>query len=256
MKRLLGALLFAVLVQAFPAQAQWADGNQLKNLGYASQRLDQDRFDIGDPPKEAQFQGYLQGVMDAKVSASEQFCLPPRMKLGQIQAVVIKYLNDHPEQLHLSGDALVTSALMRAFPCTRAQQEAEEVKRIYDYLGGINDKLYADTKTLENIIKNPFPDDTKDRRFAYDRVQSMKDHFSLLREFVGIHTEMEATNDRRNISFYILMKKGRSISAAKIVVELINEALLQIRPPAAAVNAQTIRDYIQEAIEKLEAWNP
>ena len=52
------------------------------------------------------------------------------------------------------------------------------------------------------------------------------------------------------------MKKGRSISAAKIVVELINKALLQIRPPAAAVNAQTIRDYIQEAIEKLEAWNP
>ncbi len=42
---------------------------------------------------------------------------PKGAKAGQIEKVVVKYLNEHPEKLHLSASSLVAAALSEAFPC-------------------------------------------------------------------------------------------------------------------------------------------
>jgi hypothetical protein len=45
-------------------------------------------------------------------------CLPESgISNGQAAKVAIKYLNEHPEQLHVAGSGLAFLALMDAFPC-------------------------------------------------------------------------------------------------------------------------------------------
>ena len=43
------------------------------------------------------------------------FCAAGTIKLDQLRKIVVKYLNDHPENLHLAGGNLVTNALHYAF---------------------------------------------------------------------------------------------------------------------------------------------
>jgi hypothetical protein len=46
-------------------------------------------------------------------------CIPIGVSTGQGARVVIKYLRDHPEQLHEDGPILTFNALIAAFPCTK-----------------------------------------------------------------------------------------------------------------------------------------
>ncbi len=44
--------------------------------------------------------------------------LPLGYTAGQMEKIVKKWLNDHPEKLHLDAAALVIKAISEAFPCT------------------------------------------------------------------------------------------------------------------------------------------
>ena len=80
MKNLLGALLVAVLVQVFPAKAEFVDGNRLKQGADAALRMDENRYYEGsDPVLGAGFAYYVEGVVDANDSPSDGFCLPRRV---------------------------------------------------------------------------------------------------------------------------------------------------------------------------------
>ena len=43
-------------------------------------------------------------------------CMPDNIRIEQLRLVVIKYLREHPERLHLSFSQLVAEALRQAFP--------------------------------------------------------------------------------------------------------------------------------------------
>lgn len=67
--------------------------------------------------------GYVTGVHDlhsdvveAKV-AKPLFCMPLGVKNGQLRLVVKKWLQEHPEKLHLPASGLVVGAFREAFPC-------------------------------------------------------------------------------------------------------------------------------------------
>jgi hypothetical protein len=60
--------------------------------------------------------GFIQAVEQFDDLASA-FCGPEHFTYGQAKKIVIKYLNDHPEQLHLPATFLVGEALGAAFPC-------------------------------------------------------------------------------------------------------------------------------------------
>jgi hypothetical protein len=69
--------------------------------------------------------GYILGILDfqeALVGWSRLdepiFCTPDSALSGQPIKVVIKYLNEHPEKLHLAASGAVTNALGIAFPCS------------------------------------------------------------------------------------------------------------------------------------------
>ena len=66
-----------------------------------------------------QCDGFLEAVIQINelVPNSHLFCPPSRVTYGQVQEIVIKYLNDHPEQLHLFAADLTIKALRKEFPC-------------------------------------------------------------------------------------------------------------------------------------------
>ena len=69
--------------------------------------------------------GYVTGIADYQdtlLAWSElderYFCLPDDATTMQLVKVVTKYLNEHPEDLHLSASSEVGNALWNAFPCS------------------------------------------------------------------------------------------------------------------------------------------
>ncbi len=65
---------------------------------------------------------YLAGFRDAmdiwEVSASPRaVCVPSEVTVEQLIRVTVKYVEDHPEDLHLDHALLVFTALAQAFQC-------------------------------------------------------------------------------------------------------------------------------------------
>ena len=67
--------------------------------------------------------GYLTGISDITQTydvwgdMSKEFCISPGVGTTQLQKVVIKGLNEKPEELHLSAASLVFHDFNSAFPC-------------------------------------------------------------------------------------------------------------------------------------------
>ncbi len=58
--------------------------------------------------------GYVIGVLD--VYDGFGTC-PDKVQAGQVAQVVLKYLRENPEKLHLSADTLTLAAIGKAWPC-------------------------------------------------------------------------------------------------------------------------------------------
>ena len=104
-------LLFLALI--YPAMASALTGNEL--LSDCSE-------DMGSRGISSCL-SYLEAVTDAhktfvgwEMLKEPSQCIPGRVTLGQAQAVVIKALKEHPEDLHNSASSLVLNALYDAFP--------------------------------------------------------------------------------------------------------------------------------------------
>jgi hypothetical protein len=62
-------------------------------------------------------EGFCNGLVEGVSDASSKVCRKEEVTNGQELRVVLKYLQDHPEELHLRNSALVEKALVKAFPC-------------------------------------------------------------------------------------------------------------------------------------------
>lgn len=69
------------------------------------------------PAEGAACVGYIQGVVDAVSVLDYRACFPETAPYEQHARIVVKYLKDHPQQLHLHRFELTISALRAAFPC-------------------------------------------------------------------------------------------------------------------------------------------
>jgi len=89
------------VLQGVPKEADWHDGKDV-----------------------AECYAYIHGFWDA-LQLSKNFnptllkevCFPSEVTLGQQVRVVAKFLEDHPEKLHLHRAFLVGMAFADAFPC-------------------------------------------------------------------------------------------------------------------------------------------
>ncbi len=65
---------------------------------------------------------YIMGISDAHdyfvhFGALAIACAPREVTVGQMNAIAKRYMEEHPERLHLAASAIVLSALAEAFPC-------------------------------------------------------------------------------------------------------------------------------------------
>jgi hypothetical protein len=118
MKWTLAVVFLCLISCARPAKA-YMNGNDLHN--YCSAALDK-QSQAGSRA------GLCLGFLDAyrqlavmlPVSANFKLCLPEGVGQEQLIKVLVKYLDRHPEELHLPAAQLVYDATTEAFPCPAA----------------------------------------------------------------------------------------------------------------------------------------
>jgi hypothetical protein len=116
----------AAMTACLCAQSATADGNKLlkecsEGVAYVDGGKEPDSlFGVG------QCMGVIQGTLDtlelthALLNSSKIVCLPSGgLETLQIMKVVVKYLNEHPDRLHLNESGLISTALMVSFPCPK-----------------------------------------------------------------------------------------------------------------------------------------
>jgi hypothetical protein len=108
------AALIALFVLLSPASFGAADidsGNHL--LPFCKALLD------GRP--HGAMAGFCAGVIETLISLKDEdlFCTPAGSTREQSQRVVVRYLENHPDQLHLDFKQLALSALQQAWPCRK-----------------------------------------------------------------------------------------------------------------------------------------
>ena len=55
----------------------------------------------------------------AVIIGAQIWCPAADVTVGQMRKVFLKYMADHPEQLHVKDGVMATLALRQAFPCNR-----------------------------------------------------------------------------------------------------------------------------------------
>jgi len=126
MKYASGILMFFLCTTA----AYCTDGNALLNT---CQSVEKAELSDSDAISLQFCYGYIQGVIDdddiwqGLMSSDKnqkhshgKICLPNEgIFYTQLARIVVKYLKEHPEQLHWTGSVLVHNALLAAFRCPK-----------------------------------------------------------------------------------------------------------------------------------------
>ncbi len=60
-------------------------------------------------------------VLSKHNNSENFFCLPPGITNNQAIMVIVKYMKEHPEKLHISASALILVALRKNFPCPKTK---------------------------------------------------------------------------------------------------------------------------------------
>ncbi|MGA7949844.1 MAG: Rap1a/Tai family immunity protein [Thiobacillaceae bacterium] len=118
MKHLIPITLLLLPLSAF-ASAGFVSGNELREWGEALARSETGDIQPTDSYQVGQFDGYIQGVVDN--SLGSLLCMPDGVKLGQLETMVLKFVEGNPPFWDHSGDDLVIRALIVTFPCKPKQ---------------------------------------------------------------------------------------------------------------------------------------
>jgi len=121
-------LTIGLLSLSLPAWsiADNADGNKLLSdcgpliafLDGESVDLDRDKsHGIGFCLGLMQGMLHMNQVYEYQLKGAALFCAPNSTTNGQAARIVVKYMRDHPEELHMPDSVLTFTALRAAFPC-------------------------------------------------------------------------------------------------------------------------------------------
>ncbi|HUK99552.1 MAG TPA: Rap1a/Tai family immunity protein [Nitrospirota bacterium] len=121
MKKLLVVSIMLIL----PSISFGYTGNELlRDCGLAIRGFNGEKLINADHEKAGVCLGYVEAIVDEQrlVPTSLQFfCIPSNITYEQDIRIIVKYLNDHPEQLKWDANALIKHALDQAFPCKKGK---------------------------------------------------------------------------------------------------------------------------------------
>ena len=70
--------------------------------------------------------GFCSGIVEGtmwSLQIAKLVCLPNGMTLGQGLKVLVKYMDDHPEELHEKTAELAARAFVKAWPCSHDSEK-------------------------------------------------------------------------------------------------------------------------------------
>ncbi|MBS4098712.1 MAG: hypothetical protein KGZ83_17965 [Sulfuricella sp.] len=112
-------LLFALVVASAPVCADSLSGKELLRMMQTSDTHPA----VGGDYQPTVYDGYVLGVSDGLMGTSlYYYCPPVNVTRKQLRGVVTAYLKSHPNDLHVPGGALVTAALIEAYPCKKKSE--------------------------------------------------------------------------------------------------------------------------------------
>jgi len=131
MRTFLSAVVFLLIGGGYVvAQDDWkGDGSSLlTKCSLAVRVFDGEKLSSEDVAKGAFCVGYISGNHDTdfmvqmleehqKITLMKHACPPSNASTEQAVRVVVKYLRDNPERLHMPASILVTDAIRSSFPC-------------------------------------------------------------------------------------------------------------------------------------------
>lgn len=103
--------VFAVVLMSVSTftNAAFISGNKLNEL--ISQKNSQNRFSDG------MLHGYVSGVVDTVHGIL--VCTTGGVTVGQMTAIVEKYMRENPEEWNLGADQIIVNALRPIYPCPK-----------------------------------------------------------------------------------------------------------------------------------------
>ena len=116
MKRLLLAVVLVVGSQGVVAAGPFYTGNTVLEWCNAF-------VNAIEPTKSGGCLGYVAGIAGANETfvgwgyMQPLWCIPEGVDAGQLARVAVKFMEDHPESLHVTASSLVANAFGVAFPC-------------------------------------------------------------------------------------------------------------------------------------------
>lgn len=126
MKSSLLAVLMLGACSCVAAAQQTIDGNKLQEQCRAVNKAPE-QMTASEQLKLMYCFGFIRGTLDAVTLtlgydknhslADFETCIPEEVSTGQQAKVLLKYLDAHPEDLHMFGSSLVLLAMRNAFPC-------------------------------------------------------------------------------------------------------------------------------------------
>lgn len=111
---LIPAIVFTFVVTPAFAESNFVgvQGNLLFNL-----------CDSDDPNDVSSCNGYILGVLDSIYSGhlKEHFdlCFPPGINVTQMRLMIMKYMEQNPENLNMAAEGFVAKAMELAFACPK-----------------------------------------------------------------------------------------------------------------------------------------
>lgn len=127
MKRSILIAILLISIAAPSTYAGWYDGNELKKICSSSNEIDQGEClgFIAAATSSSESHHYCEIIRGGKkvlkwtppgdCKDQQQLALPEKMKLGQAKAIVVKYLDDNPAELHRDAIHIVDAAMIGAF---------------------------------------------------------------------------------------------------------------------------------------------
>jgi hypothetical protein len=118
-------VLFSLSLPAWSIGADGDGSKLLSDCGAALAAVDGQKRDNSNVMGIGFCLGLMRGMLDmnqiyvAHLKGAALFCQPDESTNDQAARIVLKYLRDHPEELHKPGTVLTFTALRGAFPCAK-----------------------------------------------------------------------------------------------------------------------------------------
>ena len=110
-------IVLSLIITFNMLNANWVEGNSLVKWMSEAKKADDGNKNVNWSDA-LQFQTYVFGVVDVLKDAG-YICIPSNVKGQQLFAIVMKYIDNHPEEWNKTASYLVETPLLNTFPCKK-----------------------------------------------------------------------------------------------------------------------------------------